>query len=325
MGRKHIAADHLIRSDSCVRLAQLQMCLKEHIAKAEDNLHMALQIREAKLGLEHVAVGDVLVMVSKVREAMGDVSMDRNEALLLRAKQIYTSAANVDSRRSLPFHTTIDKDIERISAIRNNPASAFVNGRWVDSSIAANVVGVDLGASAGPQQLSRLEAVSVPAEASSNKKSGNRRASRGLAGKERKIHMVNSNNDDLFGDRGGTAEAEANAAAAVSPPPAPAPAPVSAPAPAGMDASEGIPTFADDDGVGRLNFALQIMESEQEGGYVKAIPLMEQAVDIFMKTNGAEHPHTQTAVSNLNIMKNQELQALWMETADDFADMELNF
>ena len=76
------------------------MCLKDHIAKAENNLHTALEIREAKLGENHVAVADVLVMTSKVREAMGDVSMDNNESLLLRAKKIYSSAENAESRRN---------------------------------------------------------------------------------------------------------------------------------------------------------------------------------------------------------------------------------
>ena len=100
--RKGVDTNHLVMSDSCVRRAQLQMCIQGLIRDSESNLLQALDIRQAKLGSESLPVADVLVMISKVREACDIIDESLNESLLIRAQSIYNAYHDVP--KSLPFY-----------------------------------------------------------------------------------------------------------------------------------------------------------------------------------------------------------------------------
>lgn len=306
--RKNLDGDHLVASDSLVRQAQLQMCIKGKIGIAEENLLRALKIRENKLGNAHSAVADVLVMISKVREAQRNVSMDGNEALLLRAKEIYSQ--NDNSHKNLKFFMTIDQDIERIQKLRADGGVPLALGH--------QAAGVNMQTSRPTQGLARLEEKEEGTSASDENERSikGRKGSKGLRGKPRKIHMITTNNDDLY-------DTEPTTKTDTAPPSPPIVDEDVSKNDTDSSASSSSGSFAPGDGVGRLNFALSIMESEGTSGYIKAIPLMEQALKIFMDKHGQEHPNTKTAANNLNIMRNEELKVLWEEAASDFADMDL--
>jgi hypothetical protein len=70
-------------------------------------------------------------------------------------------------------------------------------------------------------------------------------------------------------------------------------------------------SFAVDDGIGRMNAALKIYEESRD--FDAAIPLLEQAIAIFIKQYGPEHNNTKTCQNNLGVLKSQEMQKLWIE------------
>ena len=210
--RKNFPEDHLIHSDSCVRRAQVQMCLQAHIAESEINLLKALKIRENKLGENSVPVADVLVMISKVREAMKNVSEADNESLLLRAKKIYLLHDGV--QKALPFHQHIDADIDRIRALRNNVPELLNNNM---NHIQQQNSNGDVFAKIIPTQgLNRLD--EDPSDKNKKEESiaTNQKRAKGIRGKPRKIHLVHTNNDDLY-------EPTAKTSPASSPAPVPEP------------------------------------------------------------------------------------------------------
>ena len=322
LDNKSFDQDNLIYSDNACKQAQFQMGLREHIKHSEKNLLFALNIREKKLGLEHVAVADVLVMISKVREACGILTENENEDLLRRARDIYRLPSNSQMKKNGLFVASIDDDIDRISMLRSKQSE----NPFAAAAAQASAMGIGAGSNGAhemPQNmtLKRLEPDSNSNSGNNSKGTtgaGGARGRRGIGGKHRTIKQVSVTNDDLFDE---------NSSLTPTPTP-PVPPPVeketntSSEATAAAATTTVTPkafTIDDGDGIGRLNAALSIMELDKSPeAYSKAIPLMEQSVKIFIDKHGEGHENTKTAMNNLNILMNEELKSLWGEVADEF-------
>jgi hypothetical protein len=71
-----------------------------------------------------------------------------------------------------------------------------------------------------------------------------------------------------------------------------------------------ISKLTNEDGIGRLELAGKFFET---GRYNAAEGLLVEALEIFNRTNGANHATTQAAKQNLAVVRNNRIQQLWME------------
>lgn len=121
---KKLPTNHLMISDSCVRLGQLLMCIPERFPEAETNLSRALEIRQKQYSIDRtkikvISLADTMVMLNRVREA--NSSKDENLKLLMRAKELYAEVP-IQEKISSPFFQALEQDIVR------NSDSSVVNG-----------------------------------------------------------------------------------------------------------------------------------------------------------------------------------------------------
>lgn len=71
-----------------------------------------------------------------------------------------------------------------------------------------------------------------------------------------------------------------------------------------------MPKFDPADGVSRMKFAAMFFETQQ---FSKAEILLREALEIFLKEHGPQHPTTMAAKQNLEIVKHNALTQLWQE------------
>lgn len=69
-------------------------------------------------------------------------------------------------------------------------------------------------------------------------------------------------------------------------------------------------TFQPDDGYSRMQAASALFEEEQ---FSSAVIILKEALDIFLRLNGPDHPLTLNARQNLSLATNKELNLLWRE------------
>jgi hypothetical protein len=116
--RKNFPGDDLFVSQCHAQLglAQFQSQIYEKMKDAEKSFVSALSVCRGNTR-ESVHFADVLVLLSKLRECLGNFTEHENEAILLQAQKIYSNSSETASR--FGFHTTIQEDIDRVRQSRN--------------------------------------------------------------------------------------------------------------------------------------------------------------------------------------------------------------